>query len=122
MIGRHGGTVETDISSDQLRKMKFSDLNILSQKEIKPLFKNILSGEQDHLIFKQKLSGGVVRDVKACFDPIQINGRSFLFSIFEDITDLRHADEVKKELKFWSKEACQSSGTGTFTLDFTNDS
>ena len=109
-------------SSDQLRKMKFSDLNILSQKEIKPLFKNILSGEQDHLIFKQKLSGGVVRDVKACFDPIQINGRSFLFSIFEDITDLRHADEVKKELKFWSKEACQSSGTGTFTLDFTNDS
>jgi PAS domain S-box-containing protein len=109
-------------SLEQLRKMKFSDLTLRSQREIKSFLLTNDSGQKDDFIVKQKLAGGVIRDVKICFDPIRFGDCSFLLSTMEDITGKKHTEEVNKEAKFWSKAAHQNTGTGTFTLDFFSDS
>ena len=108
-------------SQENLGKMKFSDLSIHSQEELSSILKNVIPGEKKHVSFRQKLSGGIIREVEASFDPIQINGRSYILSVLEDITDKRRAEEVKKEQKFWTEESYKSIGTGTFRLDFTKD-
>ena len=108
-------------SLSKLKNMKFSDLIISSPNEINPLLNVSITGSKDYFVHRQRSADGQIRFVQTCLIPLKAEGPRRLLATFEDITDVRLAEEVSQERNFWEKEYFQKSGTGVFTLDFITD-
>ena len=46
-----------------------------------------------HFFFRHRLANGEIRDVEVHSGPIRINGKEYLFSIIEDITERKRAEQ-----------------------------
>lgn len=74
-------------SVEELKTMYISQLNILNEEELKQEINRALRKNQLHFEFKHRLSNGIVKDVEVFSSVIEIEGKSFLYSIIHDITE-----------------------------------
>ncbi len=79
---------------DVLRTLKIQDINLRPPQEVAAFRKKALEEGSGHFFFPHCLAGGEVRWVEVNSTPIDIRGRSLLFSIIYDITDRRTAEEA----------------------------
>nr|WP_319492631.1 ATP-binding protein [uncultured Desulfobacter sp.] len=82
---------------NQFRKMKITDINILSPEEINAEMQKAKLSNRNHFIFKHKLASGEMRDVEVHSGPITYKGRTLLFSIIHDITDRKRMEEQQRQ-------------------------
>jgi PAS domain S-box-containing protein len=72
---------------NELLSKKISDINILTEEEIKLRLNETLTGQKRHFIFKHRKADGQVRDVEVYTGKIDFFKRLCLFSIVFDITE-----------------------------------
>lgn len=87
-------------SRKQLRSMKVTDINVLSQDEVLDGINKALKRQRNPFHYKHRLSDGSVRDVEIYSGPIIIRKQKLLYSIVIDITDrLKYEQMVRANLK-----------------------
>ncbi|BBI99315.1 hypothetical protein FGKAn22_10080 [Ferrigenium kumadai] len=83
---------------ERMRQMNMSQINTLPAGKIAEDRDRALRGERKHFIFPHCLASGELRVVEVHSSPVEVEGRSLLFSIVHDITE-RHAAEAKLRLR-----------------------
>jgi PAS domain S-box-containing protein len=77
---------------DELIKMKISDIRVSDLEEILVEMQKAASKQENHFIFKHRLSNMEIRDVDVYSGLIYQEGRNLLYSIIHDITDQKKVE------------------------------
>ncbi len=94
---------------DKFCKMRIQDINLLSQDEVEKEYIKAAKEERSYFIFPHQLSNGIVKIVEVHSSPIELDGKSILFSIIHDISK---RVEAEKKLKL-SEERWEFSNEST---------
>ncbi len=78
----------------ELCDKNISEINNLPKNEIDQILQNIGSGTNDPLILKHRLATGELKDVEVNTSPVKYNKSVLFFSIINDITDRKNAQEA----------------------------
>ena len=73
--------------------MRIGQINTLSEAEILKEMQHARQNQRDHFHFRHRLASGEVRDVEVFSGPIDLDGRSLLYSIVHDVTERRRVEE-----------------------------
>lgn len=90
---------------DTLRRMKISDINVLSSTDIQREIESALAEKRNHFQFRHRLADGAVRDVEVFSGPIEVGSRKLLYSIVHDVTERRLMEEGLHLATFCIKHA-----------------
>ncbi|MDO3377233.1 response regulator [Geoalkalibacter halelectricus] len=77
----------------ELKSLNIKDINTLSPAEVEAEMTRARQAQRNHFHFSHRLADGGIRPVEVFSGPIQIKGRSLLYSIVHDITERRRAEE-----------------------------
>ncbi|MGB6068167.1 MAG: ATP-binding protein, partial [Desulfomonilaceae bacterium] len=78
---------------DRLKQMKIIDINVLSPEEIRQRISKVYTERENYFQFQHRLASGEVRYVEVYSTPMDLYGKRLLYSIVNDITDRRRAEE-----------------------------
>ncbi len=95
-------------SRDRLRSMRISQINTLSQEEVKAEMEKARRGQRGYFEFQHRRADGSVRDVAVYSSRIDAQGKTLLHSIIHDITDRRQA-QSRNEMLFTAIEHSSES-------------
>jgi len=76
-------------SRRQLKTMKITEINTLSDPETRIEMEKAGKGKRKKFNFKHRLSSGETRDVEVYSGPITLEGKTYLLSIVNDVTELK---------------------------------
>lgn len=74
-------------SAEKLQTMRLNQINIASVEEIDREIERAENEERNYFLFKHRLANNEIRDVEVYSYPIQTEGRTLLFSVFNDVTE-----------------------------------
>ena len=78
---------------EHMRQMKISEINTTAYEEQLQTIEAARSGQRHQFIFKHRLSDGQLRDVESYVCCITVNGKECLYSIVQDITERKRAEQ-----------------------------
>ena len=81
-------------SCDILRTMNISEINTMSRDQIHKEMEDARSKERHHFSFQHRLADGSVRDVDVYSGPLEVDGRTLLYSFVFDAT-WRHRTQAR---------------------------
>jgi diguanylate cyclase (GGDEF)-like protein/PAS domain S-box-containing protein len=79
-------------SIEELRSLRIRDINILDPAEVAAEMALAATQKRSYFIFRHRLANGELRDVEVHSGPIDVGGRTLLYSIIHDITERRRAE------------------------------
>lgn len=80
-------------TKDELTKLKITDINTRSKKEIFMEMERAKSEKRNYFNFKHRLSNGVIKDVEVFSGPIIIRKKFPLCSVIHDISERKSAEK-----------------------------
>lgn len=83
---------------EELRTKKITDINTLTPEQVFEEMERAKAEQRYHFYFQHRLANGEVRPVDVYSGPIEITGRTLLFSIVHDISERRKAEEERERL------------------------
>jgi PAS domain S-box-containing protein len=106
---------------EELVKMRISDINVSDADIVFEEMQKALSKQKNYFIFKHRLADGKVRDVDVCSGVINQNGKDLLYSIVNDITAQKKAENALRESEELFRLIFDQSPIGSIitTLDYT---
>ena len=137
LINPNTGTIESannsavefyGYSNEQLCSMNISEINCFQPETIKNEMNNALIGNKNKFIFEHKLANGTKRFVEVHSSPIETINGEYLFSIINDITESKRAEESLIESVNLNQSLLQTIPFGMDIVDehgnilFINDS
>jgi len=90
---------------EELRTKKITDINTLTPEQVFEEMKRARTEQRNHFYFQHRLANGEIRPVDVYSGPIEIKGRTLLFSIVHDISERRKAEEERERLILELREA-----------------
>jgi PAS domain S-box-containing protein len=84
-------------SRDELRQMSITDINQLSDDEVKAEMEKARSGRRRYFHFRHATASGEIRHVEVHSGPVEIDGHSLLLSIVHDVTDRNRLEHQLRE-------------------------
>lgn len=75
---------------------RITDINTLSPEQVFQEMDRARLEKRNYFLFRHRLANGEVRDVEVYSGPINVRGKSLLYSVIHDITDRRAAEEALK--------------------------
>ena len=84
----------------RLRQMRTSQINTLSESELRKEIRKARTGEKNYFQFQHRLASGDIRDVEIYAGPVLVGGKQMILSIIHDVTDRRQSQEelIKERL------------------------
>ncbi len=104
-------------SRKKLRKMRISDINTLSEEEIAHEMERAREQKNDYFIFRHRLASGEVRDVEVHSGPVEVSGKTLLYSIIHDVTARIHSERALRESEERHSTIITTAGEGYWLLD-----
>ncbi|NLT50391.1 MAG: PAS domain S-box protein [Ignavibacteria bacterium] len=100
-------------------KLFISDINILSLSEIAEEMKKTMANKKNTFHFKHKTAGGSIKDVEVLSNKIILEGKEFLFSVVQDVTEkLKSQKELEaSEEKYRSLVDSSPAGIYIYKLE-----
>ena len=95
----HAASLFYGYPAEKLKTMSINQINILDSTQVTLELGRALSGQKNYFQFRHKLASGELRDMESYSTPINIDGKSVLFSILHDITSRNQLDRVLKTEK-----------------------
>lgn len=90
---------------EQLRQMRITEINTLPPERVAAELEQARRVHRHCFLFSHRRADGSVRDVEVFTGPIQIAGRSLLYSIVHDVTERKEAEaklaDQMEELRRW---------------------
>jgi PAS domain S-box-containing protein len=80
-------------NAEELKKMHITQINTLSEAEIKKEMEMARTLKKTYFNFKHRLANGETRDVEVFSNKITVGGKDLLFSVIHDITDKKLVEE-----------------------------
>ncbi len=94
---------------NKLRSMNIEQINQLPSEEIRKARESVIQGGK-YFIFPHKLEGGEIRTVEVFSSPMQYGDEIILFSIINDITEQKKAeDTLRKSEETFRSLICNST-------------
>ncbi|TDX53210.1 diguanylate cyclase domain-containing protein [Orenia marismortui] len=87
-------------TKEELLTKNITEINTLSQKDVKIEMKRSKKEEKKHFYFQHRLADGEIRDVEVYSGPIKVDNKILLYSIVHDITEKKKAEEEISYLTF----------------------
>lgn len=84
-------------SRAEILTKKLSDFNTLSDEELAAEMKRASSAAQRFFNFRHRIASGEERDVEVFSGPIEVEGKTLLYSIIHDVTDRKRAEQALAE-------------------------
>jgi len=84
-------------SREDLRQKTIIEINILAPETVFEGMRMARLQQCRHFDFQHRLAGGEIRDVEVCTGPIAIGGRTLLFSVINDVTERKEAEEALRK-------------------------
>jgi PAS domain S-box-containing protein len=84
---------------EALRALSIHDLNQLPREEVTAAHRQAAAGERGHFVFPHRVAGGDTRWVEVHSAPIDVQGKTLLFSIIHDVTEPRRAEDQLRSSK-----------------------
>ncbi len=78
---------------EELLGKKINDINMLTPEEVHAEMQLALTEKRDHFIFKHRRADDVIRDVEVFSGPLNLEGKTLLYSIIHDITERKQAEK-----------------------------
>lgn len=78
-----------------LRNMRIQDINTLPEEQVRAAMTRVSMEQTDFFNFKHRLADGSIRDVEVHSAPVEVNGKTMLYSIVMDTTQLH---QTRREL------------------------
>jgi PAS domain S-box-containing protein len=99
---RNGAILDTNSAAcafygytlEQMRQMKMSAINLLSEEEILRQMEAARVEQQYFFRFQHRLANGQIRDVEVYSSPIPFGEHDLIYAIIHDITDRKRAEEA----------------------------
>ena len=85
-------------TKDELIKLKITDINTRSKKEIFMEMDRAKSEKRNYFNFKHRLSNGVIKDVEVFSGPIVIGKKFLLCSVIHDISKRKSTEKEREQL------------------------
>ncbi|KIL99612.1 Phytochrome two-component sensor histidine kinase Cyanobacterial phytochrome B [Paramagnetospirillum magnetotacticum MS-1] len=83
---------------DRLRTMNIRQINTLSPDLIAHEMENAKREQRSHFNFQHLLASGEIRDVEVHTGPLEVGGRTLLYSLIHDVTERRRITEERNRL------------------------
>ena len=83
-----------EYSYENLTRLKIWDINIISEEDVKNEMKRAIDGDKNFFQFQHKLASGELREVESHTGPICIDNTVYLYSIINDVTDKKRAEDA----------------------------
>lgn len=96
----------------ELRNLKISDINTLSDNEIRYEMQKAKNHERNYFIFKHRLSDGTTRDVEVYSGPLELDGKTYIYSIVHDISQRVAIEKEKNQIQKRLNLALEGSNDG----------
>lgn len=100
--------------------MNFTEINVLPSINLKQTLNKAQSGQQNHLIFKHKLSNGSIRDVEVSSGTIRLKGQELLYSVVFDIYERLQSEAKLKESEETYRMLFESINDAVFISEITD--
>ena len=84
-------------SIEELRSMKITQINTLSEAEVRENLDNSIGLKKNHFFFKHRIASGKIIDVEVYSGPIIINEKKLIYSIIHDISERAAAIKALQE-------------------------
>ncbi len=97
--GSPGACIFYGYDREVLRKMRIMEINLLDPYHALERLQLAKSQQRRYFDYRHRLASGEVRDVEVCSGPIIIGGRTLLFSVINDVTDLKRAEEETRRTR-----------------------
>jgi diguanylate cyclase (GGDEF)-like protein/PAS domain S-box-containing protein len=82
---------------EQLLSMKIWQINVAGPERVREEMARTATQERSYHIFRHMLAGGELRDVEVHSGPVDLGGRTVLYSIIHDITERKQAERALLE-------------------------
>ena len=104
-------------SKNELTNMNISEINILSEDQVKKEMKKAQEEDKLTFEFKHQNAYNQIRDVKVYSQPINFGENQYLYSIVHDITEKKRAEEKIKKQKEVTQDILDSLAENIVILD-----
>ena len=82
----------------ELTAKSMHDINTLTTEALEKKITDAVKEKRNHFIFKHRVADGSIRDVEVYSGPIDVGGRSLLYSMIYDITRRLQTEREKEKL------------------------
>jgi diguanylate cyclase (GGDEF)-like protein/PAS domain S-box-containing protein len=79
---------------DELRSLKIWNINVLGRERVREELAVAAAQEKSYFTFRHMRANGEIRDVEVHSGPIEVGGRTLLYSIIHDITERHRAEQA----------------------------
>ncbi|HKO02402.1 MAG TPA: PAS domain S-box protein, partial [Thermoanaerobaculia bacterium] len=79
---------------EQLRSMRMWDINVMGAEAVRQEMSNAADQRRSYFVFRHMRANGELRDVEVHSGPIDVGGRTLLYSIIHDITERKRAERA----------------------------
>ncbi|MGO9569884.1 MAG: PAS domain S-box protein [Desulfomonilaceae bacterium] len=101
----------------ELKQKHLSEINMLSLEQLNQRMQEAKSQQRKYFDFQHRLASGEVRGVEVCTGPISIDGRTLLFSVINDVTERKRAEQALKESEEQYRAVFDNAGIGINVVD-----
>jgi PAS domain S-box-containing protein len=84
-------------SRETLRTMRISDINTLTAEEVQAELERARSGRRRYFRFRHRVASGAIRHVEVHSGTMEVEGRTLLLSILQDVTDRYALEEQLRQ-------------------------
>lgn len=104
-------------SHEEICRKNISEINSLSEDEVKSEINLAKEEKRKHFYFKHRLANGEIHDVEVYTGPMLFGGTTMLYSIVHDITDRKKAEEQLHQSEEKYRSLIDSSDAAITMLD-----
>lgn len=105
--------LQLGFTRSEFANKKISDYEIIENaNETKARIDNILKEGKDEFVTKHKTKDGDIRDIFVSVQRIRVAGKPLLYTIFQDITERKQAEEKVKESEIKFRSVWEKSTDG----------
>ncbi len=80
-----------------LKTMRIQDINTLPDEQVRAEMQRAAAEQRDFFNFRHRLADGDMRDVEVHSAPVEVDGKTLLYSIIMDVTELHQTERALQE-------------------------
>ncbi|MEO8215531.1 MAG: PAS domain S-box protein [Acidobacteriota bacterium] len=104
-------------SFDELTSKHIWEINALSEDELRSDLDSAANQTRNLFSFHHKVASGEIRDVEVNTGPIRVHGKTLLYSIVNDVTDRKRAEEALQESEVKYRKIVDFGAMGIIQVD-----